>query len=173
MDDVLPDVLAPHLTVLFCGNAAGTVSARVGAPYAGPGNLFWRTLHQVGLTPELLLPAEFRRLPEFGLGLTDACKVSFGSDAEVGTAQHDAKRLEQTVRRAQPGHLAFVGKRAAETVTGHPLSYGPQGERFAGAQTWVLPSTSGRARRYWSIEPWRQLARAATTLPAGGREGVG
>lgn len=49
MQDVLPDVLVPGLKVVFCGNAAGTVSARKGAPYAGPGNYFWRALHEVGL----------------------------------------------------------------------------------------------------------------------------
>jgi len=179
MDDVLPDVLAPDLTVLFCGNAAGTVSARIGAPYAGPGNGFWRTLHEVGLTPSLLAPSEFRRLPEFGLGLTDACKVRFGSDAEVGTADHDASRLEETVRRVDPLHFAFVGKRAAETVIGRPVDYGPQPEPFAGAETWVLPSTSGRARRFWDIEPWRRLAaglkrpaRGDRDLPTSARTGI-
>jgi TDG/mug DNA glycosylase family protein len=172
MDDVLPDVLAPDLTVLFCGNAAGTVSARVGAPYAGPGNNFWGTLHEVGLTPVLLAPPEFRRMLEFGLGLTDACKVMFGSDAEVGTAHHDGSRLKETVRRAAPHHLAFVGKRAAETVTGRSVSYGAQAERFGGAHTWVLPSTSGRARRYWTIEPWQQLAAACGIPPGRGRKGT-
>ena len=167
MDDVLPDVLAPDISVLFCGNAAGTVSARVGAPYAGPGNLFWRTLHEVGLTPERLAPSEFRRMPEFGLGLTDACKVRFGSDFEVGTADHDASRLVNTVRRVEPIHLAFVGKRAAETVTGRRVAYGPQAEHLGGAHTWVLPSTSGRARRFWAIEPWHELAQACNTLPDG------
>ena len=58
--DVLPDVLAPGLHVVFCGSAAGAVSARVGAYYAGPGNRSWPTLHRVGLTPRLLAPTEFR-----------------------------------------------------------------------------------------------------------------
>ena len=58
--DVLPDVLGPGLRIVFCGSAAGAVSARVGAYYAGPGNRFWPTLHRVGLTPRLLAPAEFR-----------------------------------------------------------------------------------------------------------------
>jgi TDG/mug DNA glycosylase family protein len=40
MDDVLPDVLVPGLAVVFCGNAAGKVSAQRGAYYAGPGNYF-------------------------------------------------------------------------------------------------------------------------------------
>lgn len=157
-EDVLPDVLAPDLRVLFCGNAAGTVSARVGAPYAGPGNSFWATLREIGLTPVRLDPLEFRRLPEFGLGLTDACKTRYGSDAEVGTADHDAERLGATVQRFEPARIAFVGKRAAESVLGHPVAYGRQQSRLGGIETWVLPSTSGRARRFWDIGPWQELA---------------
>lgn len=171
MEDVLPDVLAPGLAVLFCGNAASTVAARVGAPYAGPGNAFWPTLHQVGLTPAVLRPAEFRRMPEFGLGLTDACKTRFGSDAEVGTDDHDAERLAATVRRVEPRRLAFVGKRAAETILGRSVAYGRQHDPFAGVETWVLPSTSGRARRFWEIRPWRELARERGAVP--GRAGGG
>jgi mismatch-specific thymine-DNA glycosylase len=160
LPDVLPDVLEPGLAAVFCGNAAGTVSARVGAPYAGPGNRFWITLHEVGLTPVLLSPPEFERLPELGLGVTDVCKTRFGSDAEVGLAAHDPERVRAAIARAAPRHLAFVGKRAAEAVLGAPVAYGPQAEEVGGARTWVLPSTSGRARRFWDIEPWRELARA-------------
>jgi peroxiredoxin/G:T/U-mismatch repair DNA glycosylase len=168
VDDVLPDVLEPGLAAVFCGNAAGTVSARVGAPYAGPGNRFWITLHEVGLTPVLLAPSEFRRLPEFGLGVTDVCKTRYGSDAEVGLGAHDPERLRAATARIAPRHLALVGKRAAESVLGRPVSYGPQPEAVGGARTWVLPSTSGRARRFWSIEPWRELARAIQAKPVGG-----
>jgi double-stranded uracil-DNA glycosylase len=160
MDDVLPDVLAPGLEVVFCGNAAGKVSARKGAPFAGPGNYFWPVLHEVGLTPVLLAPDEFRRLPEFGLGLTDACKTRFGSDAEVGTAHHDPGRIRRSVSTYTPAHLAFVGKQAARIVLGRPVDYGRQPELVEDAQVWVLPSTSGLARRFWSIEPWRELAAA-------------
>ncbi|HEV2791172.1 MAG TPA: mismatch-specific DNA-glycosylase [Solirubrobacterales bacterium] len=167
MDDVLPDVLVPGLAAVFCGNAAGKVSARKRAYYAGPGNCFWPVLHEVGLTPVRLEPTEFRRLPEFGLGLTDACKTRFGSDAEVGTTAHDASRVERSVARVAPDHLAFVGKRAAQTVLGHPVDYGPQLDRFAGARTWVLPSTSGLARRFWTVEPWQQLAEAVALSRAG------
>ena len=37
MSGVLPDLLRPDLR-LFCGTAAGTVSARARAYHAGPGN---------------------------------------------------------------------------------------------------------------------------------------
>ncbi|HVD38189.1 MAG TPA: mismatch-specific DNA-glycosylase [Solirubrobacterales bacterium] len=160
MADVLPDVLAPALKLVFCGNAAGKVSARRGAPFAGPGNYFWPVLHEVGLTPVLLAPEEFRRLPEFGLGLTDACKARFGSDAEVGTGGHDPERVRRSVLTFAPGHLAFVGKQAARIVLGRPVDYGRQPEQLGNAQVWVMPSTSGLARRFWSVEPWRQLADA-------------
>lgn len=160
MQDVLPDVLAPGLKVVFCGNAAGSISARVGAPYAGPGNYFWRALHEVGLTPFELTAAEFERLPEFGIGVTDVCKARFGSDEEVGLEAHDPERVERSVRRCAPEHLAFVGKRAAESALGGAVAYGHQQTTFGGVDTWVLPSTSGRARRFWSLEPWRQLAAA-------------
>ena len=53
---VLPDVLAPGLRIVFCGTAAGTVSARRGAYYAHPQNRFWPALHAVGLTPRLMRP---------------------------------------------------------------------------------------------------------------------
>jgi double-stranded uracil-DNA glycosylase len=160
VDDVLPDVLVPGLAVVFCGNAAGKVSARRGAYYAGPGNLFWPTLHEVGLTPVLLAPEEFHRMPEFGLGLTDACKARFGSDAEVGAKHHDPARLARAVAAVAPLHIAFVGKRAAEISIGKQVDYGPRSEPFAGAAAWVLPSPSGLARRFWDVGPWEELARA-------------
>ncbi|HEV2859246.1 MAG TPA: mismatch-specific DNA-glycosylase [Solirubrobacterales bacterium] len=167
MDDVLPDVLVPGLDLVFCGNAAGKVSARKGAYYAGPGNLFWPTLHEVGLTPLRLAPEEFRRMPEFGLGLTDVCKGRFGSDAEVGTVGHDAGRLEKAVARVAPKRLAFVGKQAAKVALRRSVDYGPQNDPFAGAEAWVLPSPSGLARGFWSIKPWRELAVAVASERAG------
>ncbi len=161
MPDLLPDTLEPGLRVVFCGTAAGTASARAGAYYAGPGNAFWATLHGVGLTPVRLEPAEFGRLPEFGLGLTDICKVLYGSDAEVGTVEFDVAGLEMRIAEVEPAHLAFNGKNAARGALERAVDYGLQPERIGGAAVWVLPSTSGAARRYWDLEPWRELARAS------------
>ncbi|HEY0279122.1 MAG TPA: mismatch-specific DNA-glycosylase [Solirubrobacterales bacterium] len=162
---VLPDVLAPGLRVVFCGYAPGTASARAGAYYAGPGNRFWSTLHEVGLTPLLLRPAEFARLPEFGIGLTDVSKTASGSDLEVGRRGVDPSRLVDAIETASPAHLAFNGKNAARMALGRKVDYGPRPERIGGAAVWVLPSTSGAARRFWDVEPWRELARAALSTP--------
>ncbi|HEU4658851.1 MAG TPA: mismatch-specific DNA-glycosylase [Capillimicrobium sp.] len=159
MSDVLPDVVEPGLRLLLCGSAAGAVAARLGLPYSGPGNRFWRTLHEVGLTPEPLEPRDFRRLPEHGIGLTDLCKTASGADAELPPEADDVDRLRATVARARPEVLAFVGKRAASVALGRPIAaYGAQPDRFADTETWVVPSTSGLAVRWWSVEPWAALA---------------
>ena len=59
---VLPVILAPNLDIVFCGTAVSNISAQRGAYYAGPGNMFWPTLHEVGLTPRRLQPEEFREV---------------------------------------------------------------------------------------------------------------
>jgi TDG/mug DNA glycosylase family protein len=160
MGAVLPDMLPPGLRLVFCGTAAGTASAKAKAYYAGPGNAFWPTLYETGLTPELLAPAEFARLPEFGIGLTDICKVLHGSDAEVGTVEFDIAGLQARIAAAEPAILAFNGKNAARGALERDVVVGPQEEQIGGAEVWVLPSTSGAARRYWDIGPWQQLAEA-------------
>lgn len=160
MSEVLRDVLGPGLRVVFCGTAPGTASAQARAYYAGPGNAFWQALYLTGLTPVELVPAEFERLPEFGIGLTDICKVSYGSDAEVGVDEFDLGGLQEKIAAAGPGCLAFNGKNAARGALERDVAYGPQDEQIGGAPIWVLPSTSGRARRFWKIEPWQQLALA-------------
>jgi TDG/mug DNA glycosylase family protein len=158
MPDVLPDILVPGLRVVFCGTAAGSASARAKAYYAGPGNRFWATLEETGLTPVRLESAEFRRLPEFGIGLTDICKVLHGSDQEVGTVEFDVDGLRQRLAAAEPANLAFNGKNSARGALERDVSYGPQEEQIGGATVWVLPSTSGAARRYWEVGRWYELA---------------
>ena len=66
---MLPDLLDYNLLVVFCGTAAGTVSAERKRYFAGKGNKFWKTLYEVGLTPSRLEPAEYKLLLEYGIGL--------------------------------------------------------------------------------------------------------
>jgi TDG/mug DNA glycosylase family protein len=158
MPDVLPDILVPDLRVVFCGTAAGTASARAKAYYAGPGNRFWSALEETGLTPAHLEPTEFRRLPEFGIGLTDICKVLHGSDEEVGTVEFDVDGLRQRIAAVEPANLAFNGKNPARGALERDVAYGLQDEQIGGSAVWVLPSTSGAARRFWNLAPWQELA---------------
>src|SRR5438445_4162725 len=80
---ILPDLLRPSLRVVFCGTAAGTVSARRGQYYAHPQNKFWPTLHAIGLTPRRLDPSEYPLLASYGVGLTDIAKYVSGMDSAL------------------------------------------------------------------------------------------
>ena len=163
--DKLPDILRPGLDLVICGAAAGRRSAEVGAYYAGPGNKFWRILHETGLTPRLLALEEFRSLPDFGIGLTDLAKTASGSDAEIPPGAWDADGLRRKIEAARPRILAFNGKNAAQRFLGRSrVGYGLQNERIGGTALFVLPSTSGAASGYWNPEPWHALARRVSGL---------
>lgn len=155
---VLEDVLPRGARVLFCGTAAGTVSARVGAPYAGPGNAFWPTLHEVGLLPVPLMPTDFRGAAAHGIALTDLDKGQSGSDAQIGRDGFDAAAAAAKVAACGAKVVAFTSKTAGSTALGRPVEYGRQPGPFGGAEAWVLPSPSGRARRFWDLAPWAALA---------------
>ncbi len=163
---ILPDVLAPGLRVVFCGTAPGTRSAMEGAYYAHPGNYFWRTLFETGLTPRQLVPREFRDVRDFGIGLTDVAKHAFGSDAELPRGAFDAGSLQRKLARYKPHIVAFTSKNAARAGLANGtfnLAYGEQSGRLAGCRVFVLPSPSGQARGFWDIAPWRELAEASGT----------
>ena len=113
---VLPDVLRPGLQVVFCGSAAGAVSAARGAYYAGPGNKLWRILAEVGLTPRRLEPGEVREVLNFGIGLTDLVKTHSGSDAVLPRAADDVAGLIARIRSVRPRPDRVHGKRAAASV---------------------------------------------------------
>ena len=156
---VLPDVLAQGLAVVFCGSAVGAASARRRAYYAGPGNAFWPTLADVGLTPRQLAPEEYKSITKYGLGLTDLAKTISGSDHILAEEHFDRKGLRNTILRYRPRILAFTSKRAAEEFIKHSVDYGAMHETIGETTLFVLPSPSGAARRYWDKKPWRELAR--------------
>lgn len=162
---VLDNVMERGLKVAFCGTAAGHRSAQVGAYYAGRGNRFWATLWETGLTPRELAPIEYKQLLDYGLGLTDLCKADHGSDREVGTAGFDRAGLISTLEQFAPAWVAFNGKNAAKGALRRKVDYGRQSERLGPAQVFVLPSTSGAARRFWDVRHWHDLAEVL-----GGRE---
>ena len=118
MSDVLPDVFARGLRVVFCGSAAGGQSAAAGAYYAGPGNRFWSILYQIGLTPQRLAPTQFRDLLAYGIGLTDLAKIQAGADIEIADSVYDPPRLYRAIAHWRPRAVAFNGKRAGRLFFG-------------------------------------------------------
>jgi TDG/mug DNA glycosylase family protein len=157
---ILPDVLVPGLRVVFCGTAAGAVSAAKGAYYAGPGNLFWPTLHRIGLVPRIMAPADFKALADWGIGLTDVAKTVSGADSTLPRGCFDRDGFCARIAKVSPLAIAFNGKKAARVALGWSgdLPYGPVADAGVLPTAFVLPSTSGLARQYWDIGPWRDLA---------------
>jgi TDG/mug DNA glycosylase family protein len=158
---VLPDVLQPGLKVVFCGSAAGTVSAARGAYYAHPQNKFWRALYTVGLTPRLLRPEEYAEATQWGIGLTDIAKHASGMDRDLppgalGRAACGA--LTERIRAAEPKLLAFTSLNAGRRWLGRTADPGDSGQSIGRTRVWLLPSPSPTAGWNWDESWWRRLA---------------
>lgn len=161
---VLPDLVAPNLDIVFCGTAAGAVSAAKRAYYAGPGNAFWPTLFQVGLTPRALQPHEYGELLRWNMGLTDLAKHVSGSDSELARAHFDVAGLLRLIAAFRPRIVAFTSKRAAAEFAGKGLGYGMLPDPIGQTRLFVLSSPSGAARRHWNPDHWRELAQLRSAL---------
>lgn len=152
------DVLAPGLKVVLW------LSAEVVAPDAGFADRFWSVIHEIGLTPHRLRPDEFRRLPEYGIGLVtmsappDPAEEPHATGEEV-TGDERAAFLAR-VLEFQPRAIALVGARAARGLLGlsgqgtidfgfHPC------DDVGGSKVFVLPSTSLSARHLWEPSYWQ------------------
>src|SRR4029078_4524350 len=146
----LPDLLVRNLRVAFVGTAAGKRSAELGHYYAGRGNRFWRTLHEVGLTPRQFAPEEDSNLLALHIGLTDMSKLGSGMDHQIASHEFDPAQFADNVRCYRPRTIAFTSKKAAIICLGkaatHAIAYGRQPERPADfPEVFVLPSPSGAA----------------------------
>jgi TDG/mug DNA glycosylase family protein len=86
--------------------------------------------------------------------------VLYGSDEEVGTVDFDVAGLQAKIAAVEPGCIAFNGKNAARGALERNPGHGLQEEQIGGAPVWVLPSTSGAARRFRDLAPWQELALA-------------
>jgi TDG/mug DNA glycosylase family protein len=161
---VLPDLIEPGLRIVFCGTAAGNVSAALGAYYAHPRNRFWSALHAVGLTPRQLRPEEYPELPQWGLGLTDIAKHVSGVDRELppdALGPDACAALKAKIAAAGPAWLAFTSLAAGRRYLGRAAAgFGEQEERIGRTRLWLLPSPSPAAGWNWESNEhwWRALA---------------
>ena len=167
----VPDVLEAGLKVVFCGTALGRISAERQAYYANPGNFFWRTLYQTGLTPEWIKPQDYARVRDYGIGLTDLCKAHFGNDNQLPPDALDAAALREKIETYQPKILAFTSKTGASVFLDRPtgrIALGFQPERVGETRLYVLPSPSGQARIFWNPQTWQDLADMVKTFTLAG-----
>ena len=159
----VPDVLAPKLSVVFCGINPGRVSAAAGAHFANPRNDFWRLLHDASFTPRLYEPHEQFALLELGIGVTNAAyRTTKGSgDLRRGDFAGSKHRLERLARELDPRALAFVGKEAYRGAFRRRTELGPQRATLGDTGLFVLPSTSpaNAAVRYAERLRWFRALR--------------
>jgi len=164
---ILPDRLRPGLKLVFCGTAAGRQSALQQAYYAHGQNKFWKTLYDVGLTPNLFLPHDYEKLGDLGIGLTDIAKYAYGMDHQLPKDALGPKAvaaLEARIRKVKPAILAFTSLNGGRKVMGANAVAGEQLEGIGITRVFVLPSPSPLAANHWDIKPWRDLARAVQKL---------
>jgi TDG/mug DNA glycosylase family protein len=167
MSKPLPDIVAPGLSVIFCGLNPGLSAAAAGHHFVGRSNRFWRVLHLSGFTPQQIAPENDAGLLSHGLGLTSlVARPTAGVDdltREEFTAA--GRSFEQWVRRFAPRYIAFLGKAGyAAILAPKAIPWGRQDEPFGGAVAWVLPNPSGRNLAFSQDElvaAYRELREAA------------
>jgi double-stranded uracil-DNA glycosylase len=156
----IPDLIAPGLTVLFCGINPGLYSAAAKYHFARPGNRFWPALHLAGFTPRLLEPHERRELIESGYGITSLVRRATATARDLEPAELVAgrRRLARKVRVYRPRWLAVLGVGAYRTAFAEPrASIGPQLNTVLGTRLWILPSPSGANGSYPLVDLIREL----------------
>ena len=147
----LPDVMAPLLSVVFCGLNPATSAVRDGHNFSSPSNRFWRVLHLSGFTPRLLRADEEWELLKYGCGVTAVVSRATRSAAELGARDYASAtpELKRKVETFKPVRLAFLGKPAfANIFASRSFEWGRQRETFGGAEVWVLPNPSGLNRSF-------------------------
>ncbi|UZR93134.1 mismatch-specific DNA-glycosylase [Chondrinema litorale] len=159
---MLKDVLDTNLDVVFCGTAKGKASALKGFYYAGPGNKFYSILCQTGFTPHKLDPKECYEINKYNIGLTDLVHTEFGNDKEISNGSYEVESFIIKMEKYQPKYIAFNSKKAASFVLGYQgkttqIKYGLQEKNIGESKLFVLPSTSGNARRFWNENYWLEL----------------
>jgi double-stranded uracil-DNA glycosylase len=151
MTDLLADILAKDLSIVFCGINPGQTAATAGRHFVNRSNRFWRVLYLAGFTPEQILPEDDRSILAYGYGLTTAVARPTRRASELSRDELvlAASMLERKIAGFAPRTLAFLGKAAyAAIVRDRSLQWGPQPMLFAGASVWVLPNPSGLNRNF-------------------------
>ena len=157
----VPDLIRPHLKVLFCGINPGLYSGATRHHFARPGNRFWPALHAAGFTQRLVSPWDEHLLLEAGLGITNLVARATATAAELSPEELQAgrRRLERKVAQYRPRWVAVVGIGAYRTAFERPkAAMGRQQELISQSGLWVLPNPSGLNAHFTVDDFGRMLA---------------
>ena len=147
------ELLTEGLKLVICSSAS-TEEEEDEGPYDATSNKLWSTLHEIGLTPRELAPAEWRTLTEFGIGLLVLAEPD-PSGEDRGVRFEGGKELRRKVREYQPGMLVFNGKQVAKDYFQMPtVAFGLLPNTIGTTKLFVCPGTSGGAtwdKRWWDV----------------------
>ncbi len=168
-------VIAPGLSVLFCGINPGLYTAWTGHHFARPGNRFWPALHMSGFTRRRLAPVEQQDLLGLGLGVTNVVERATATAAELTAEELRAggARLAEAAERFAPAYVAVLGVTAYRAAFREPrAALGEQARMLGPSRLWVLPNPSGLNAHFTPTalaELFADLRRAVNRQSATGR----
>lgn len=181
LDAPLDDVIGPDPQLLVVGINPGLWTAAVNAPFAHPGNRFWPSLAESGLTPWRVDAAAGLRtrdeemLHARGIAITNLVNRATARADELARVELEAGRghVEALVDRLRPAVVAIVGITAYRVAFDDKKAVlGRQDHAIADSQLWVLPQPSGlnaHAPLPVLVDWWRQVGLAAGILGSDNR----
>lgn len=150
----LEDYLEMNLDIIFVGINPSLMAAHRGRYYAGPGNHFYKLLHESGLTPRFVSFEEDYKLLQYGIGLTNIVTRATRSAADLKRTEikEGAKVVEEKLRLYKPRVAVFNGKCIYEVFANisskSTFHFGLQPERIGDTAIWVTPSSSARCAHF-------------------------
>ncbi|KYM93881.1 G/T mismatch-specific thymine DNA glycosylase [Cyphomyrmex costatus] len=150
----LQDYLEMNLDIVFVGINPSLMAAHRGRYYAGPGNHFYKLLHESGLTPRLISFEEDYKLLQYSIGLTNIVERPTRSAADLKRTElkEGAKVVEEKLKLYKPRIAVFNGKCIYEVfahiTTKSKFYFGLQPECIGDTAIWVTPSSSARCANF-------------------------
>lgn len=150
----LEDYLEMNLDLVFVGINPSLMAAHRGRYYAGPGNHFYKLLHESGLTPRCISFEEDYKLLQYSIGLTNIVTRPTRSAADLKRTEikEGAKIMKEKLKLYKPKIAVFNGKCIYEVFANirakDTFHFGLQPERIDDTTIWVTPSSSARCANF-------------------------
>ncbi|XP_017758192.1 PREDICTED: G/T mismatch-specific thymine DNA glycosylase-like [Eufriesea mexicana] len=148
----LPDYLDINLDIVFIGINPGLMAAYRGRYYAGPGNHFYKLLHESGLTSRCLTYEEDYKLLRYKIGLTNIVARATKSSADLKNIEikEGSRIIEEKLKFYKPKIAVFNGKCIYKIFANKVdnFTFGLQPERINETAIWVTPSSSARCANF-------------------------